>query len=120
MHNHLNYTPGDYVLNSFVMMQQLNILSSAFHIETEVPVSSTSIPSTSIQDVLKLQFRIKRKTKRQYKKTNNGIFTSDEILEINEKKDKDKKINRKKKKIREKRKKDGKIENKITVNLLLK
>ena len=54
LHNLLSYTPRDYVLNSLFIKQQLNILSSAFHIEMEVLVSSTSIPSISIQDVLKL------------------------------------------------------------------
>ena len=75
MHNLLSYTPGDYVLNSLIMKQQLNILSSPFHIET-------STPSTSIQDVLKLPEPIKRKTKRQYKKISYGIFMSDKVLEM--------------------------------------
>ena len=66
--NLLSYTPGDYVLNSFVRKQQLNILSVVFHIESEVPVSSTSlpstiIPSTSIHDVVKFPEHIKRKKK---------------------------------------------------------
>ena len=52
------------------MKQQLNTILSAFHIETEVPGSSTFIPSTStrstsIQDVLKLPEPSKRKTTRQ-------------------------------------------------------
>ena len=70
MPNLLSYTPSDCVLNSFVMKQQLNTILSAFHIETEVPGSSTFIPSTStrstsIQDVLKPPEPSKRKTTRQ-------------------------------------------------------
>ena len=73
----------------------------------EVAVSSTSIPSTaplstSIQDVLKLTKLIKRKRKRQYKKINFEIFTSDEVLEMYEKDDQ--KLKNKENEIEEKKK----------------
>ena len=83
------------------------MLSSAFHIETEVPVCSTSVPSTStpstsIQDVLKLPEPINLKTKNNTRKLIMESLTSDESLEIYEKK------KRKKDKIRKRRKKKTK------------
>ena len=78
------------------------MLSSAFHIETEVPFSSTSTsistPSTSIQYVLNFPGPIMSKTKRQYKKINYGTFTSDKVLEIYEKRTKKRKISQRRKK----------------------
>ena len=57
-----------YLNGAVHIFKQLHILSSAFHIETEILVSSTSItsisiPSTSIQDELKHLEPIKRKQK---------------------------------------------------------
>lgn len=105
LHELLLDTPGDYILNSLVIKQQLNILSSAFHIENGY---SETTASSSIQDILKPPEPIKRKTKRRYKILNYGIFTSDEVLNDinNAEKDKETKEQEKeeKKKIREEKK----------------
>jgi len=105
LHELLLDTPGDYILNSLVIKQQLNILSSAFHIENGFSETTTS---SSIKDILKPPEPIKRKTKRRYKILNYGIFTSDEVLNDieNAEKDKENKEQEKeeKKKIREEKK----------------
>lgn len=99
LHELLIDTPGDYILNSLVIKQQINILCSAFHNNKETSssdqpmngpsssdqhmneTSSSDQPSTSlIQNILKLPEPLKRKTKRKYKIINYGIFTSEEVL----------------------------------------
>lgn len=61
LHELLLDTPGDYVLNSLVIKQQLNILNSAFHVSNETTDPSSS---NSIQNILKPQEPLQRKTKR--------------------------------------------------------